>query len=374
MPAYKIVAPNNEINNEICVICQEDLINQRQQHENGSICKTICSHYYHKNCIDTWLNQSETCPLCNTRFGERRQRPEANFDIHAFIADEQARLPQRQIHQAQPQRQIRQAPVNLIEPSYRIALNENLGENRIAFFQNLVDQAMASQLVSLDILKTAINNATNAYLNWRGNGRGFFHRGNTGRDRASNFRQEIQNFNGSVNDCWRQVCNTIRNFPRHNHSYTSFILNELKQLPGLGIRNIDYTSDNRDIRNERFRLLDGGLIQIPIEQQISDRRLKASFFGTIERTRQFWQYCFNRNPQFAGMGMDHETVNLHRNTNLQVWCTAGQDRLRTITSAYYRNANILIIAGNAAELRNFSSRIQGNENTPVVWVEMSLDD
>ncbi len=43
----------------ICTVCMEEI-------KINSKCKKIpgCGHQFHKKCIDTWLNESKTCPNC----------------------------------------------------------------------------------------------------------------------------------------------------------------------------------------------------------------------------------------------------------------------------------------------------------------------
>jgi len=51
---------NNERNmNDMCSICQLTFIDT-------SICRVIhnCNHFFHINCIDTWLDNHTTCPFC----------------------------------------------------------------------------------------------------------------------------------------------------------------------------------------------------------------------------------------------------------------------------------------------------------------------
>ncbi len=40
-----------------CAICLEPLINER-------VIKTICNHTFDLLCLDTWLTQHQTCPIC----------------------------------------------------------------------------------------------------------------------------------------------------------------------------------------------------------------------------------------------------------------------------------------------------------------------
>ena len=43
---------------EECIICYD-------KYKNNDLVRRIqCKHYYHKHCIDHWLNQKTTCPMC----------------------------------------------------------------------------------------------------------------------------------------------------------------------------------------------------------------------------------------------------------------------------------------------------------------------
>jgi len=56
----RIVTENRQSspNQEECAICLSPL--------EGEISKISCSHFFHTECINTWIQQSEKCPLCRS--------------------------------------------------------------------------------------------------------------------------------------------------------------------------------------------------------------------------------------------------------------------------------------------------------------------
>jgi hypothetical protein len=54
--AYEIV----ELNSYECSICLED----GDESENNNFIKTDCGHYFHKECLEEWTTNNETCPAC----------------------------------------------------------------------------------------------------------------------------------------------------------------------------------------------------------------------------------------------------------------------------------------------------------------------
>lgn len=73
-----------KVNNTNCPICKVSLnepgvgILSNEQHNNYSIYTTIyesvCSHSYHKDCIEKWLKIRNVCPLCNEGWRLRETR------------------------------------------------------------------------------------------------------------------------------------------------------------------------------------------------------------------------------------------------------------------------------------------------------------
>lgn len=52
------VYPINSLQDDICTICQDNI-------ESGEVRRiTQCGHYFHRNCIDTWLQGNVQCPTC----------------------------------------------------------------------------------------------------------------------------------------------------------------------------------------------------------------------------------------------------------------------------------------------------------------------
>lgn len=63
---YKTIDISNTkyLSDKSCCICRIDFINDENNDENNKIIKLHCEHLYHKNCIDTWLQSHNNCPLC----------------------------------------------------------------------------------------------------------------------------------------------------------------------------------------------------------------------------------------------------------------------------------------------------------------------
>ena len=57
---------DNEIDNK-CSICWEPVLRNSKT--------LLCDHKFHRNCINTWLNQNTTCPLCRREVAPTINRP-----------------------------------------------------------------------------------------------------------------------------------------------------------------------------------------------------------------------------------------------------------------------------------------------------------
>lgn len=70
-----------EPNREECVICSDnDAFTYR------SWIKLGCQHYFHRHCIDIWINQRPTCPLCNQNVNTtHRNRPDRNNSLFTIF-------------------------------------------------------------------------------------------------------------------------------------------------------------------------------------------------------------------------------------------------------------------------------------------------
>ncbi len=61
----QLIVNNNDIENNICNICRDNLINNEHQH---NILRKLnsCNHIFHQYCIDMWLEENSHCPTCRT--------------------------------------------------------------------------------------------------------------------------------------------------------------------------------------------------------------------------------------------------------------------------------------------------------------------
>jgi hypothetical protein len=67
MPDTPSASGSSSRSAEICSVCISEVAEE--------LIRTTCDHTYHKDCLDTWLNQRNTCPDCRHR--NPLNRPEA---------------------------------------------------------------------------------------------------------------------------------------------------------------------------------------------------------------------------------------------------------------------------------------------------------
>ena len=65
-----------ENNYEKCSICMQDISNNSKT--------LICNHVYHRNCINTWLFNANTCPICRRIIQEENVTTTTTFNVPDF--------------------------------------------------------------------------------------------------------------------------------------------------------------------------------------------------------------------------------------------------------------------------------------------------
>jgi hypothetical protein len=88
VPAIQVVLPEDlpvavDITNEQseCPICQEPFAN------GGGLSQMPCSHIYHTNCIESWLEKNRTCPICRAQmhFNNSLAAIDLVFDANQYV-------------------------------------------------------------------------------------------------------------------------------------------------------------------------------------------------------------------------------------------------------------------------------------------------
>ena len=55
---YETLSREDKNDNKSCVICFEEYKDE------SIISKLECKHIFHENCLNTWIDKNQTCPLC----------------------------------------------------------------------------------------------------------------------------------------------------------------------------------------------------------------------------------------------------------------------------------------------------------------------
>lgn len=70
-----------------CSICQEDM------QEGSCVLKLACRHAYHKDCVQTWLEGHNTCPLCRNEMPVSKSRKPPSHQSRDANASAEGRMP-----------------------------------------------------------------------------------------------------------------------------------------------------------------------------------------------------------------------------------------------------------------------------------------
>lgn len=58
---YNYVKIVKDIDDEDCSICLDKLFDEE---DNKQVISLECNHLYHKECVDPWIKENKSCPLC----------------------------------------------------------------------------------------------------------------------------------------------------------------------------------------------------------------------------------------------------------------------------------------------------------------------
>ena len=63
---------NNLKSNTDCTICRNDLnipsLYAKNESDDPVLCEGICTHTFHKECIEPWLKTNKHCPICSSQW------------------------------------------------------------------------------------------------------------------------------------------------------------------------------------------------------------------------------------------------------------------------------------------------------------------
>lgn len=219
--------------------------------------------------------------------------------------------------------------------------------------KNINELFILQTTVSIDRLKNVINQATKDYLEWRSDGtlgnfgRLFTHFGSEGRVRAKEFNKNIQEYQGTdLVSFWSMICGKISTFPKNNHSYTSFILNQMRTIPLLNRRleNHNYTDSNNEIVQKRRSLLNKELGRIDITQRLLLRsRVKAFVLADDGDMVTFFQ-TVGADKKIGGSEFYSKKYELNNGQiGLEIIGQKGLEKLMNIPKNYFNSADFIIL-------------------------------
>lgn len=106
----------------------------------------------------------------------------------------------------------------------------------------------------------------------------------------------------------------------------------------------------------------------------AEERIKIVCVGSnMDRKRYITQLNPNH-PALMTTGIDF-FLYTHKQAKFQIWDSAGQERFRTISMAYMRNANaIVIIPEDAEDIRTYYNDFHAQQNSQLFWLNIELAD
>ena len=118
-----------ENNYEKCSICMQDISNNSKT--------LICSHIYHRSCINIWLNNANTCPVCRRVVQEElpNLRLPSRFPSRFTPAPPVSTPPRNQQQppssiQRQSRYVVRDTHIDLFSPSYNLSPTSDIIRQR----------------------------------------------------------------------------------------------------------------------------------------------------------------------------------------------------------------------------------------------------
>lgn len=110
-----------ENNYEKCSICMQDISNNSKT--------LICNHIYHRHCINIWLSNANTCPVCRRVIEEENPLPSLNLpSFTPRVPSQRRRFPSEDVRQSRYV--VRDTHVDLFSPSYTMSPRSDLNRHR----------------------------------------------------------------------------------------------------------------------------------------------------------------------------------------------------------------------------------------------------
>ncbi|QIV95784.1 hypothetical protein EDC55_10636 [Allofrancisella inopinata] len=267
---------------EECCICQDLIYHDKSKKDSRACETTCCKRLLHIACIEKWVFDNSTCPLC---------RAPCTSPLIKYYHDVKL-------------------PGGYMAPDARKVWFKSIIDEVIPGYFDLLEepQTNVSGTFTVSKIKLAISEASWNYLEWRKN-RGlnyFWHCTKKGANRVENLNHIVSTWSGiDPKELFSLICKEIRDYPRKDHSYTSFILNSFSKMKPISLYlndYDDYTAGTLEVRDKREYLLTRGLEDILGAMCINSRfykkemfkgKLHAKVFGKKTNLKIFWNKCFS---------------------------------------------------------------------------------